>query len=161
MDETFCVYTFDELLALVDKGTDFIRQWEASAPELSGIGEVIEARYGGWCCLYCDSDMTDAEIKAQAYGLYSLMTAWVKQYGPHYGELAGIEAKSSTKSVSKFNDTPETAGDYSGLEHTSTITANEAESTSYSEAMDKARMDAFSSAVNEFRRQFLTWEDFR
>lgn len=133
MDNTINIYSFTELLSLVDGFTDFIDEWKNSAPNLRSPGELIEARYGDWDCLYCDSSLTDAEIKAKAYTLYTSMTAWIKQYAPHYSELAGIEVANTAKSIAKFNDTPETAGDYSALEHTSTINQTENTSSSFGE----------------------------
>lgn len=159
MDKTISIYSFNELLSMVEKFADFINQWDDSAPNLRQPGALIEARYGDWDCLYCDSSLTDAEVKAKAYNLYSCMTAWIKQYAPYYNEMAGISAKNTSKSIAKFNDTPETAGDYSSLEHTSTINLTENESTSFNEQFEKLSRDYTTAAINQFRKQFLTKED--
>lgn len=160
MDKTVYVYSFTELLSLVDGFIDFIEEWNNTAPNLRTPGELIEARYGDWTCMYCDEGLTDTEIKAKAYTLYTSMTAWIKQYAPHYNELAGIEVTNASKSTAKFNDTPETAGDYSSLEHTSTISMTENESSSFGEKWEKARYDCTTAAINQFRKQFLTKEDY-
>lgn len=159
MDKTINIYSFTELLSLVDGFTEFINEWKNSAPNLRSPGELIEARYGDWDCLYCDSSLTDTEIKAKAYTLYTCMTAWIKQYAPHYNELAGIEVTNTSKSIAKFNDTPETAGDYSSLEHTSTINLTENTSSSFRDQWEKTSMDYTTAAINQFRKQFLTRED--
>lgn len=152
MDKTINIYSFDEVLAMTDMHADFINQWTSNASNLKNVGSILEARYAEWDCLYCDSDLTATEIKAKAYNLYTQMTAWIKQYAPHWNELAGIEVKNSSKTIAKFNDTPETSGDYSSLEHTSTINLTENESISFSEQWERARIDYSSIAINEFRK---------
>lgn len=159
MDKTIKIYTLTEVLSLVNAFEDFITQWKTLAPNLRDAGATIEARYGDWCCLYVVDGLTDAETKAKAINLYAKMTAWVKQYGPHWSELAGIEATNTSTSTARFNDTPETAGDYSSLEHTSNITVSEGTTSSFAERYDKAREDLTSDAIHAFRKAFLTRED--
>lgn len=155
MDQQTNLYTFNEVLALTEGQSELLKAWNLYALHVASAGQLSIALYGDWIALYSSEE----EAKANAINVLAQMTAWIKLYGPRYNSMQQIQPTSTATSKSRFNDTPETAGDYSSVEHTTNITIAENTTSSYQEKLDEASRDYTIQAVNDFRKRFLTWEE--
>lgn len=151
------LYTLNEVLGKSGEEQTFLNTWK-SFSNISEAGSLIIARYGHWFALAADPDLTEAELKSTCIGKVALLTSWTKQRARKWNELQGLNPKNTSKSTTRFNDTPETNGDYSSLEHTTNITSVENESAAYREQRESADYDGVSEAVEEFRKRWL-WEE--
>ena len=118
------------------------------------INNIIEQYgydYWGW---YIDKDDPEM-IKAEWSRTIDSMDAWFKFVTPELEALSSALASDATTestSQTKFNDTPDTVGDYTTDEHTSTISTSK--TSGKLGAMEKANMASYKRLMHDLSRRF-------
>ena len=118
------------------------------------VNNIIEQYgydYWGW---YVDND--DPEIiKAEWNMTIDSMDAWFKFVTPELEALSSALASDATTestSQTKFNDTPDTVGDYTTDEHTSTISTSK--TSGKLGAIEKANLASYNRLMHDLSRRF-------
>lgn len=131
----------------------------SSFSNIKNVPELIKDSYGDFFvagpCLVDDDELI-VEYKARKF---KKLTAWLKLQANEYNtraELSSGENGPSTENVVRFNDTPESSGDFIGNDHTTNITLSN-NKTSYGD-YDKIShyADYSHRLVEEFRKTFLS-----
>lgn len=128
-------------------------------PSYSGVSRtlvnLIIQQYGhdywGW---YVASDDEEA-IKAEWSRTMDSMDAWLKFATPELEALSeALSTDSTTESTSqtKFNDTPDTVGDYTADEHTSTISTSK--TSGKLGTIEKANLASFNRLMGDMAKRF-------
>lgn len=118
------------------------------------INNIIEQYgydYWGW---YIDKDDPEL-IKAEWSRTIDSMDAWFKFVTPELEALSSALASDATAestSQTKFNDTPDTVGDYTADEHTSTISTSK--TSGKLGAIEKANMASYNRLMHDLSRRF-------
>lgn len=118
------------------------------------INNIIEQYgydYWGW---YIDKDDPET-IKAEWSRTIDSMDAWLKFVTPELEALSSALAADSTvesTSQTKFNDTPDTVGDYATDEHTSTISTSK--TSGKLGTVEKANLASYNRLMHDLSRRF-------
>ena len=118
------------------------------------IDNIIEQYgydYWGW---YVDKDDPEM-IKAEWSRTIDSMDAWFKFVTPELEALSSALASDATTestSQTKFNDTPDTVGDYTTDEHTSTISTSK--TSGKLGAIEKANLASYNRLMHDLSRRF-------
>lgn len=107
--------------------------------------------YWGW---YIDKDDPEL-IKAEWSRTIDSMDAWFKFVTPELEALSSALATDSTvesTSQTKFNDTPDTVGDYTVDEHTSTISTSK--TSGKLGTVEKANLASYNRLMHDLSRRF-------
>ena len=118
------------------------------------INNIIEQYgydYWGW---YVDKDDPEM-IKAEWNRTIDSMDAWFKFVSPELEALSSALASDATTestSQTKFNDTPDTVGDYTADEHTSTISTSK--TSGKLGAIEKANLASYNRLMHDLSRRF-------
>ena len=118
------------------------------------INNIIEQYgydYWGW---YVDKDDPEM-IKAEWNRTIDSMDAWFKFVTPELEALSSALASDATTestSQTKFNDTPDTVGDYTTDEHTSTISTSK--TSGKLGAIEKANLASYNRLMHDLSRRF-------
>ena len=118
------------------------------------INNIIEQYgydYWGW---YIDKDDPEM-IKAEWNRTMDSMDAWFKFVTPELEALSSAlssDATAEQTSQTKFNDTPDTVGDYTTDEHTSTISTSR--TSGKLGAIEKANLASYNRLMHDLSRRF-------
>lgn len=118
---------------------------------INGIIEQYGYDYWGW---YIDKDDPET-IKAEWSRTMDSMDAWFKFATPELEALSSAlasDAAAESTSQTKFNDTPDTVGDYAADEHTSTISTSR--TSGKLGAMEKANLASYNRLMHDLSRRF-------
>lgn len=137
--------------------------WDTYLNDLENVRDVpllLKKIYGSY---YVAGPMkegnTEEKYKKAKIGLFeSFLTLW----GQTYNILIKLDTGDNGPGfigTARFSDTPESAGDYTSVEHTTTITQNK-NSNSYGD-FDKLAVyrNYKQQFMNDFRKNFLLSED--
>lgn len=153
-------YTFDEFLEMTYYNDATIGEFLESAfnaYEVSaGLAGLIKSLYGDWFVLsLLDSDPD--HVRAWAIKKAHEIFAWNEIHSGNYQKMLDVDFNVASKNVSRFNDTPESQGDYSSLEHTTTITSNETNQNNPLNDFNRLKENYKLRLANAFRKRFLRW----
>lgn len=128
------------------------------------IGQSVIAQCKSDCWLETETDSTQAvqkawsdkmgEIRAYCELIEPMVTARLN--------AAKSAVAASVKTKTKFNDTPDTVGDYAADEHTSSIsTAEQTAELSSGEQANLSRLyDIMQAVASDIKRKFIIPEEF-
>lgn len=127
----------------------------AAYPELANVPQELLNVYGEDFAAWSEDPNMDLSKRAVR------MRYWLIQRAKELNDKMTLfkSGTGSTKTnTSKFNDTPESAGDYSGLEHTSSIST----STDSYQYGDMDKLQAYRNYIldleEDFRKEFIISE---
>lgn len=145
-------YDLNEVLSNPTANATFTASF-ADYPLLQPAIDLIQNLYNDWIALKVKHDETP-DFNAIA----NKWSGWIKAVGKHYNDLLALEVKDTSKRTSRFNDTPESKGDYSDLEHTTTINVDSAETSSFANNYEKAKLEPLYDFIERFRKEWLVYE---
>ena len=152
-------YTFNEFLEMdYDDQTigEHLRDEISYYSAFTALIDKIKGLYGEWFALSLLNSDPD-HVKFWAIKTCDEMTAWFDIYAKNYQQLFEVLFDRNVKNVSRFNDTPESKGDYSSLEHTTTITSNETIQNDPISDFNRLKESYEIKLANAFRKRFLRW----
>lgn len=106
-----------------------------------------------YCYVLEMEDGDQFAVRKLAHSMYKFLLDENDMYNKEKSLLANITV-GTTKTTSKFNDTPQNGGDWSDDQHTSTITTNEVIGTADTIYQLKLLKDLRTEYINHFRDKF-------
>lgn len=124
--------------------------------------ELIKTRYADDFAAWLNDDQV-ANFEHWRAAIVKKMDVWLQTIAPTIEAKCAAQNEvsiGSSKTTNKFNDTPETAGDYSADEHTTTITTTTASGTASSADILNINQELIMrDYVAEFGRKFIISEE--
>lgn len=157
---TYTFYTVNETIAhavLVDSGIHDAWYATLSDTPLSNVPALIEDLYGtSWYGVYIADEVSN-DFCAQI--VYEWI-AWLRVHSKFYAQYLEKQGNISNTvtSLNKYVDTPETALDYSGEEHTTNVTRVEHTDNSNTASLSTLR-DYELQLIKQFRTAWLLPEE--
>ena len=152
---TITYWTLSEVINYHAGLTDWINCLSAY-PELKNVPQELSEIYGNDYAAWSEDPNMDLSKRSLR------MRYWLKQRAQELNDKITLfkSGTGSTKTnTSKFNDTPESAGDYSALEHTTSISS----STDSYKYGDMEKLQAYRNYIldleEEFRKEFIISEE--
>lgn len=154
---TYECISLDELMAGSEES-----YWESLDAKLDQTGpyrfwvrDRLKAASGG--ILVAEIAEGDPWADHKKGRLFREIDMWIRDgEEPFNAEMEAIKAKDAGSSTTKtrFNDTPQSKGDYSAAAYTSTVTVATTEGTLSSEQRLRLAENVWGRAMAEFRRRF-------
>lgn len=117
------------------------------------LSGMIEHVFDYCYVLEKEEDDDQTAVHKLAYSMYKFLLDENDMYNKEKSLLANITV-GTTKTTSRFNDTPQNGGDWSDDQHTSTITTNEVIGTADTIYQLKLLKDLRIEYINHFRNKY-------
>lgn len=155
MQETF--YTLDEII----EGAGQYSEWSMllnDYPALVAVPLRLINHFNRY--YYAQAKWSFMSITDETFFTrsYNRLKNWLLEQAEEYekkAELSALQTGPSSENIIRYNDTPETSGDYTTVEHTTNIT-NSKTSNDYG---DREKLQVYADwerkMIDAFRRRFL------
>ena len=152
--------TLKDLLDEFDKAYWQHQEFDSTKPYSRFIDEYVKEIQD--CAIVLEEPETTDELdELNKKRLYKDITEWLHDEEPVYNAKCEIIEEMSAgeaKTESRFNDTPQSQGNYSAETYTSTITTSKTSGTISSAEKKKLLENVRMGAVREFSRRFVIYE---